>query len=375
LSKKRNRISWKKKVGALGGVTPEDWLKAREDEETPELAAQLSQILGHEVTTHVVSQKRYKLRSYGDPDKEDPVDESEDQAFSYLEQWKSHVGEKPGYEEILRMAGEMANAQNAYRPHYLRATRRIITSKPINVAFASDFHLGSPRTDYTAFLNTTQYIRDDPSFYLAIVGRDLETAFAWFRSAEAVVNQVLPPWLQVEAYRLWLKDVLHKTLCTCGDNHTDERLEAHLGDIGLMWREDIPYFRTQGILKLEVGPDESHLQEYLIILTHRYKGHSIYHGLQPALRMMRDIHPLGDLYVTAHTHKPWYMSGAFYPEARDAGKERQHFLVTGTFKVGSRDLYSQRNFGGSGVLGVPVVKFWPNEYRLQYYESPYMAIA
>ena len=287
-----------------------------------------------------------------------------------LEAWQSDRPEKSDWRKLVEHAQTAAEIQHEYRPVDTRATRRIISDKPILVANIADFHLGSPHTDHQAFLNTTDFLIEH-GFYLNVVGPDMETAFAWFRSAEVVLNQTLPPWLQIELYRQWLDEMLPRTLAVCADNHSDMRLERYLGDIGLVWREEIPYFRAEGILTVEVGPDEDHLAKYEIVMSHKYSGKSIYHDLQPALRMMRDIYPIADAYITAHTHHPAYMNGVFYEEAR-AMKPRQHFMVCGKFKTGG-DLYSLRNFGGSGVLGVPVLMLWPNEYRIQYFDSPEIA--
>jgi hypothetical protein len=293
---------------------------------------------------------------------------------TYLEAWEAEMGrceDRPEWRELVEHAKRGAEIQLAYRPNPSRATRRVVTNSPIFVALPADFHLGSPYTDYEAFIATTDLILGDERFYISVVGPDMETAFAWFRSADAVLNQTLPPWLQIELYRQWLDEMLPRTLAVCGDNHSDQRLERMLGDIGILWRDDVPYFRAWGILTIEVGPEGGPFVEYEFALAHKYKGRSIYHDLQPALRMMRDIYPTADGYITAHTHKPFYMAGVFYPEARPL-KPTQHFIVTGSFKTGPEP-YSMRGFGGSGVLGVPTLALSPGEYQVQYFGSPEVA--
>lgn len=324
--------------------------------------------------SRVLRKKRDKLASIAKQQAElSPAEPKPEAESSYLEAWKQkRAAEQIGWRELVEHALKGAQLHQTYRPTLLRARRVIITDRPIFIVNASDFHLGSPYTDYQSFVQTSDLILNDPRFYLNIVGPDLETAFAWFRSAEAVLNQVLPPYLQLELYRQWLDVMLPRTVAVCGDNHTDERLETYLGDIGLTWREDVPYFRAFGLLTLAIGPDHDHLVEYEFLEAHRYQGSSIYHDLQPVLRMMRDIYPLADCYITGHTHTPAYHEGIFYPEAR-IHKPRQHFIITGTFKTGG-DVYSLRNFGGSGALGLPTLQLWPEEYRMQYYESPLQAL-
>lgn len=317
--------------------------------------------------------RRWWGREHGDDEKEPPS--SEEHKPTRLELWREHfdrLEKRPDWRELVEHAQRGAEIQAAYRPVLNRATRRIVTDRPVFLSFPADLHLGSPYAEYRAFTSTTDLLLSDGRFYISIVGPDLETAFAWFRSADAVLNQVLPPWLQIELFRQWLNEMLAKCLSICGDNHTDERLERYLGDIGLVWRDDVPYFRTWGILTVEVGPEGGPFAEYEIVQAHRYKGHSIYHDLQPALRMMRDIYPIADAYVTAHTHTPFHMDGVFYPEARPL-KPRQHFIVTGTFKTGPEP-YGMRNYGGSGILGIPTLALWPGQYKMQYFKSPEMAL-
>ncbi len=296
-------------------------------------------------------------------------------SISCLQAWTEYqerLETRPGWRELVEHAKRGAEIQAAYRPDLRRATRRIITDKPVLLVGMADFHLGSPHTDHDTFVATTDFLLSDPRFYALIVGPDLETSFAWFRSAEAVLNQTLPPWLQIELYRQWLDEMLPRTVAVCGDNHTDERLERGLGDIGLVWRDELPYFRAWGILTLEVGPEGGPFAEYELVVSHRYKGHSIYHDLQPALRMMRDIYPLADAYITAHTHQPAHLDGVFYPEARPL-KPEQHFIVCGTFKTGG-DLFSLRNSGNTGVLGLPTLALWPGKHEMVYFRSPEVAV-
>ena len=300
----------------------------------------------------------------------DAVAPSPPASLSYVEEWKRDRREI-GWREIVEHARKGAELQNNFRPVYTRATRKIITNKPVFVSNISDLHLGCPHADYLAFVNTTDLLLKY-GFYLNVVGADIETAFTSFKSADAVLNQTLPPWLQIEMYRQWIEQMLPKTLSLCGDNHTDERLERFLGDIGLVWRDDIPYFRAWGILDLYVGPDDDNLAKYTIVEAHKYRGSSTYHNVQPALKMMHDIYPLGDVYVTAHTHVPTHLSGAFFPEARPENPT-QHFIVCGTFKTGN-DVYSLRNFGGTGVLGVPTLMLWPENHRIHYFDNPQDAV-
>jgi hypothetical protein len=165
--------------------------------------------------------------------------------------------------------------------------------------------------------------------------------------------------------------MLPKLLAGCWDNHKDERLERELGDFtDLAWPKEAPYFHAKGLLKVTVGS-----VSYEIAMTHRHKGSSIYHDMQPVFRLFRDFYP-ADICITAHTHKPAYARLAAYPEMRRLmGKPAEsHFIVTGTFKTG-HDNYSERNFKGRGILGVPTMVLFPDREKAVYFANPADAVA
>jgi len=314
-----------------------------------------------------------RLEARGFRDEHDIPREGEERSTgrSALDEWKL-AEDKPGWREIVDYAAQGADLHNRMRPVSTTATRTITTKRGIFLVHMSDFHLGSPATDYEAFLQTTDLIMSDDRFFIVVVGPDLENAMVQFRDASAVLNQVLPPYMQMEAYRLWLEEMLPRCVAVCGDNHVTERLERLVGDIGLARPEGVPFFPAYGILKLRLDNSDGEPIEYEAVVAHKYKGSSIYHDLQPALRMMKDIYPLADWYVTAHRHKPAYLDGVFFPEAR-ALKPVQRFIVCGTFKTGA-DLYAMRHFGGRGVLGLPTLYLSPDRHEITKFDSPAIAL-
>lgn len=279
-----------------------------------------------------------------------------------LDAWASTV-QKPTWQEIVAHAQAGAELQARFGRNQIYAERTIATDEPIFMVFMSDLHLGSPYTDLDAFIKTTDLLRTDRRFFFFVVGIDLETAFHWFFDAEAVLNQTIPPWMQIEAFKQWLDEMLPRCLGICGDTHTDRRLARYLGDIGLVWRDDLPYFREWGRLILKIGQ-----AQYKFCLSHQYRGKSIYHALQPCLRMLHDIDPDCDVYTTAHTHSPAYMAANFWPET--LGYE-QHLIVCGTFKNGLEPY--GLTFGKQGVLGLPTLKLSADRRRIVYYANPQIA--
>jgi hypothetical protein len=285
-----------------------------------------------------------------------------------LQEWREHENERPSWQELIKYAESGAQLQQRLRPVLRSATRVVETKEDIYVAHVSDLHLGAAPVDYGLFMSTSNFFLEHPRLFLIINGPDLEFALTHFRDSSAVLNQVMPPWMQLEAFRLWLKDMLPRTLCMCGDNHVTERLERFLGDIGLALPQGIPYFQTFGKLTLKLDNGVGDPVTYTAVLTHKYKGHSIYHNMQPALRAFRDIDPTADWYATAHTHKPGYLEGVWHKSARP-DHPRQRMVVSGTFK-NLEDVYALRNYGSSGVLGIPTLRLSPDKWDIDYFKSP-----
>lgn len=285
--------------------------------------------------------------------------------ITILESWQNQR-DLPTLDEILIHAHKGAELQQRIRPVYSDASRTIHTTKPILLVHMADLHFGAPATDHMAFLDTVELLKSDDRFYFLVVGPDLETAFTWFRSAEAVLNQTIPPWMQLHAWKLFLDDMIPQCVAICGDNHGVERLERNLGDIDILWREDVPFFQAWGLIDLVLDDGKSQVT-YQGMMAHRYKGSTVYHNLQPAIRMMRE-YPEADWYVTAHTHRPGHLWGQFYE-----GQSPKHLMVCGTFKTGP-DLYTMRNYIKRGVLGLPTLKLWPGKKQIAWYPSPQMAL-
>ena len=286
-----------------------------------------------------------------------------------FDEWVEHQGNMPNWREIVEHAREGADIYNRINVSYDFVHRKINTDKPIAIVFASDFHLGNHATDYSAFLDTADFLKES-GFYMIVVGSDPEFAINRFRSSEAVHSQVLPPVMQIEAQRLWLEWLQDQLIAGCWDNHLDERLEMSIGMFsGIGWPKKAPYFHAKGLLKLTVGDIE-----YEIAMTHRHKGSSIYHDFQPVFRLFREFYP-ADICVTAHTHKPGYTEFCAYPEMRRLlGRPlMNHFILTGTFLAGHHT-YTERNFKGRGVLGLPTIVLDPHTFDITYFRHPDKAL-
>ncbi len=133
------------------------------------------------------------------------VEEEEEEVpdLAPFKEWEEFEGKKPDWREIVEHARTGADLYNRVNVNYDFVHRKIDTDDPIAVVFASDFHLGSNATDYDAFLETADFLKDS-GIYMIVVGSDPEFAINRFRSSEAVHSQVLPPVMQIEAQKRWL---------------------------------------------------------------------------------------------------------------------------------------------------------------------------
>ena len=211
------------------------------------------------------------------------------------------------------------------------------------VLFSADWHLGSISVDYKSFQESIELILNTPHVYMITVG-DLTDNFRRFSSLQPVLSQLASPKDQNRMLRSLLNEFWKKKkwIAACWGNHDVQRDEVVYGESTVKdeLSKNLVYFNGKGTLKLLVGD-----QEYIIRMSHDFKGNSIYNQLHAAMREMHFYYPNADIFVCAHKHTPAITNTYEYGQ-------RKCFIRTGAFEIDSG--YSKR-FWGSGVIGVPAV--------------------
>jgi len=237
------------------------------------------------------------------------------------------------------------------------ATVEIKTDRKIAVVFSADWHLGSVSVDYQALQTNLETMLNTDRVYMITVG-DLIDNFRSFRSLQPILSQIASPKEQ----RIILSSILNefmrkkKWIAACWGNHDIERDEKLYGEsiVKELLSHNLVYFNGKGTLNLIVGREK-----YVIRLSHEFKGHSIYNPNHPMNRELKWHTPFADVIVGAHRHQPAIQN--FY-----AYGQMKCLIQVGTFQTD--DGYAKR-FWSKGVIGVPVVVFYPDKHFCFTYPS------
>lgn len=234
------------------------------------------------------------------------------------------------YQEIHREKGD----DESVKTHQLHCERDYVL-----VVFSADWHLGNYGVDYGEVESLIDFVADTPDVYLISVG-DLIDNFRKFRSAEALFGQI-PPNDQLRILESVLERLGEKGkhIASTWGNHDvefDEKLSGFSYAAELL-RKSTHYFKGIGKLILRVNE-----QEYIIGLTHYYKGHSIYNPVHSHTRFLREQFPDCDIVATGHKHFP---AAGWWPNWRNEGAKIQYLVQVGSPKL--RDGYSGRYYGGA----------------------------
>lgn len=197
---------------------------------------------------------------------------------------------------------------------------KIDTDRPIAIAFLSDVHLGSAGVDYELLKETADIIREHPLAY-CITGGDI-TDSLFFNANEEVFNQG-------EQYIYLQKMLEHigsrSILAGIVGNH-----EAWISNSGVhnymefTGKTKRPLLRGVSYINLDVGG-----QEYKIMTSHQFKGHSYLNPNHPQGRANREIHG-ADIIMSGHTHKPAEQS--IYQQEFGGGTKKITLINGKTFK-------------------------------------------
>ncbi|TVM01735.1 MAG: hypothetical protein CV087_10480 [Candidatus Brocadia sp. WS118] len=207
----------------------------------------------------------------------------------------------------------------------------------ILVVFSADWHLGNFGVDYGQVESLVDFVADRPNVYLVTVG-DLIDNFRRFRSTEALFGQIPPN----DQYRI-LESLLERLgengrhIASTWGNHDvefDEKLSG-FSYVAQLLQKNTHYFKGIGKLQLQVNE-----QEYIVGLTHFYKGHSMYNPVHSHIRFLREQFPDCDIVATGHKHFP---AAGWWPNWQNEGAKVQYMVQVGSPK--NSDTYSQRYYG------------------------------
>jgi len=242
--------------------------------------------------------------------------------------WKEAI---PVLEQMQALSDSASNNQDTAEIDFSQATA------PIMVTPQSDWHIGSWGTSYKDILETTELIINTPNLYVAFLGDMLQMAIK-MRGVLEMMDNALTPKMQMRFLETWLKDIEHKVLFSCWDNHAVVREEnaAGLSQYAEIFSRRVVYHNHIGYPTITVGS-----RSYALAVSHRFQGRSMYNPVHAQQRFLRMEAPDKDLCIQGDTHVPGFMQ---YFE----GGRQKTVLNCGTLQTNSG--YAKRYYS---------LKAWP----------------
>lgn len=189
--------------------------------------------------------------------------------LSILEQKRlSHMDWRETTRHMMQMQDVKRQASNSQTHTHIQ----VDTDAPILVMVLADTHIGSWATDYELFMRITDEILEH-NIFVCLLGDMAHMAIKSRPSGnvDEMVDQLLPPDLQVKYLQSWLQELEPQILFATWGNHDVEREEAQAGGslVADLYRRMVPYFGGIGHATVQVGS-----QTYRIAASHKFLGRS-----------------------------------------------------------------------------------------------------
>jgi len=260
------------------------------------------------------------------------------------------------YRDFLKTAIDLQRQKKDKEVSQLEATVKIYTDKPFAISFTSDWHLGSPYTDYEAILRHMDLWLRVPNMFIAPLG-DITDNFVIAAIKSGMLSTLFSPQDQHDVAQQMFTELGQKVLFAEGGNH--EGFTS--GEVGLDLAASFykglkcPYLREGGGVNIIVND----FITYRIYAKHRYRYFSSL-NVTNSVKRMHDMESPFDVGVIGHYHVP-----TFEHSHRWSGAMQKDtiFIVTGSYKVDDR-WTREMGFAARGTIGCPTVIFFPNQKKM-----------
>jgi len=297
--------------------------------------------------------KRYKTGATS-PDKYVPH-EDHSESINFIERVSKKLPENPTVDEWANAFLGAQGFRERVSDRELQCEATIKTDKPVAVSWLGDWHIGSPNTDYHRLYRDVEFIRNTDRLYCCISGDRADMFVPGFKDATAVMGQIMPPDIQLDAVDALVDSIKEKVVAAIGGNH-DTMARRRTGvDAERQIRRKWPfsYMPHGGVLTLNVGT-----QTYRILWKHHYRFNSALNQFNSHHRMRELLDPSVDIVVTEHEHNP----GVESIEIGTGAARRTVLNVrTGAYKID--DGYSMDYFKEGGV-GPQTIVFYPDRKKI-----------
>lgn len=296
--------------------------------------------------------KRYRLGETT-PDKKLPPDGRKD-SEAFIDRVSKRIPEHPTVEQWMTAFLDAQGFRERLSDRELSCEATIETDKPIAVSWLGDWHIGSPHTNYHRLYKDVEFIRQTVGLYCCIAGDRTDMFIPGFKDASAVMGQIMPPDIQLDAMDALVDSIKEKIVAAIGGNHDTMARRKTGVDSERQIRKKWPfsYMPHGGVLTLNVGK-----QSYKILWKHHYRFNSSLNQFNSHHRMLEQLDPTVDVVVTEHEHNPGVES-----VERGTGSARKTVLSvrTGAYKID--DGYSM-DFFKEGCVGPQTIVFYPDRKK------------
>lgn len=233
--------------------------------------------------------------------------------------------------------------------------KTIKTKKPIAVAWLTDWHIGSPYTDYGAILADVRFIKEHQGFYANLGGDACDNFMPGFKDAGAVMNQLHPATIQLLTEEKIIEYLEPKIIAKNGGNH-DAMPSKKTGintEYFILRDKSFGVMPFGGLINLTVGD-----VVYKILWKHSYRFKSSLNLFNSHRQMLQTLEPTADIVVQEHEHNPGIeVIERFEFESRKTVVN----IRTGTYKIS--DPYSMTYYK-SGRMGPQTVVLYPDRRKI-----------
>lgn len=265
------------------------------------------------------------------------------------------TGEEPIEELLARTIRQTARAVQKARAHR-HALARLVTRKPIGIAFASDQHLAtSGAVDVAKAFSDAEMIQQEPGLFAMLGGDGVDNAI---KHLSAMVNKASAPKDEWRLYDHYLATLGHKILAVVSGNHDDFTKDVTGVDMvaRLAAKRKIHYAPDEVTLQVELldSPDGEGLS-YSVKVRHQYRfGSTLNVG-----NTVKRLYDMGgdpfDVGVVCHHHEAHVESFERHGRTRWALRPGSYQIQTG---------YGRRYGFNPSEPTCPVAIFWPDEQRV-----------
>lgn len=255
-------------------------------------------------------------------------------------------------ERTIRQTGRAVEKARARR----HAIARLITRKPVGIAFASDQHIStSGAVDVRKAFEDAEAIQREPGLFCILGGDGIDNAI---KHISALVASASAPNDEWRLYDHYLATLGHKLLAVISGNHDDFSKDITGVDMvaRLAARQKVHFAPDEVTVRVELVPTpEGDGEPYTVKVRHQYRyGSTLNVG-----NTVKRLYDMGgdpfDVGVVCHHHEAHVESFERHGSTRWALRPGSYQIQTG---------YGRRYGFNPSEPTCPVAVLWPDEHRV-----------